>query len=351
MKQQFRFKLEDGTVVTGGNPAEALMKVNAQTTGKTLDNKFGKKKKNLEKEQALADFEKLYNGYIELEKKLRSREAVKTTPDIVEVKEDKIGEVIEIKTNPDSNSEKNTVAAGTTEENQTPRIEPAEDSDVNKNPEFKPGIIKSPSVLLNAEAADRWLEGNLVNDTGEKRLERLAQLKLEIESDKRISDSDKVLCLEAIDREEDRLKKDDKIAEKTEELKNIIDKSSELNKNAPDYLQPAQELKADFYGPALRPDGSFPMGAVSLSENSLMALKFEKIPGKTDEVYSQLILTSEIIKRALTSPDNYILPMYDINSKSKTFDKATKIIIMRHATLQRNGNDWIVTKKGEVVLE
>ncbi len=349
MKQLFRFKLEDGTVVTGANPVEALMKVNAQTTGKTLDNKFGKEKKTLEKELALADFEKLYNGYIELEKKIRGGEAVKTTPDIVEVKEDKTGEVIEIETNPDSNSEKNTVAAGTTEENQTPPIEPAEDSDVNKNPEFKPGIIKSPSVLLNAEAADRWLEGNLVNDTGEKRLERLAQLKLEIENDQRTSDSDKALCLEAIGREEEKLNKDDKIAEKTEEIKNIIEKPSEPNKNTLEYLQPAPELKGDFYGPVLKPDGSFPAGAISLSPSSLMTLKFEKIPGKTEEVYGQLILSPEIIKRALESPDYYILPCYD--QITKTTGTPKNIVITRHVVFQRNGSDWIVAKKGEIVLE
>lgn len=77
MQPIFKFKLEDGTIVTGANPAEALMNVKASTTGKSLDDKFKKEEQGKEKSLAMLEFEKLYNEYKELEQKIKSGEKIK----------------------------------------------------------------------------------------------------------------------------------------------------------------------------------------------------------------------------------------------------------------------------------
>jgi hypothetical protein len=59
MKQLFRFKLEDGTIVTGANPVEALMQVKASTTGKAFDEKFKKEEKEKGRKEALVEFNRL----------------------------------------------------------------------------------------------------------------------------------------------------------------------------------------------------------------------------------------------------------------------------------------------------
>lgn len=91
MKQLFKFKLEDGTVVTGANPVEALMQVKTSTTGKNFDDKFKKGEQAKEKSEAMVEFEKLYSEYLELEKKIKSGEKVEKVPEAVtEVPEEEI---------------------------------------------------------------------------------------------------------------------------------------------------------------------------------------------------------------------------------------------------------------------
>jgi hypothetical protein len=62
------------------------------------------------------------------------------------------------------------------------------------------GVVKRPSVLINEQAADRWVEGNIQNETGENIIKRLNDLEELINNDKRISDYDKKLSLDAIKR-------------------------------------------------------------------------------------------------------------------------------------------------------
>lgn len=71
MKEIFKFKLKDGTIVTGANPVEALMNVPAKTTGQNLEKQFKKTRQEAEDGEGRLEFEKLLNEYLELEKKIR----------------------------------------------------------------------------------------------------------------------------------------------------------------------------------------------------------------------------------------------------------------------------------------
>jgi hypothetical protein len=70
----------------------------------------------------------------------------------------------------------------------------------NETGGFNPGVIKRPSVLINEQAADKWVDGNVQNEVAEKRIERLNELEELINNDKRISVADKKLSLDAINR-------------------------------------------------------------------------------------------------------------------------------------------------------
>jgi hypothetical protein len=83
MKQLFRFKLEDGTIVTGANPVEALMQVKASTTGKAFDEKFKKEEKEKGRKEALVEFNRLRDEYIQLKKQILGEEKVEKTPDVI----------------------------------------------------------------------------------------------------------------------------------------------------------------------------------------------------------------------------------------------------------------------------
>lgn len=85
--------------------------------------------------------------------------------------------------------------------------------------EFNPGKIAQPSVLINERAADSWLSGNLVNETGQKRIDRLDELE-KVVNKSRASDSDKKLSLDAINREKEKLK--NKPTVKSEEVSNPV---------------------------------------------------------------------------------------------------------------------------------
>lgn len=168
---------------------------------------------------------------IELNPEITNERANTTTE---EAPKEKQAEVIQPETttrNKPSNEPITTEEISTTEKGngETLQSQPEEtvvssdkdNSVVGNDVGFKPGVMKQPSVLINADAADNWLKGAIVNETGQKRLDRLNELETVVNKS-RASDADKKLSIDAINRERESLlgkeqsKKDNSIVENKE---------------------------------------------------------------------------------------------------------------------------------------
>jgi hypothetical protein len=110
---------------------------------------------------------------------------------------------------------------------------------------------------------------------------------------------------------------------------------------------PASTTADILYFPA--PNGnSFPASAGSSSKRSLDIYQAE-INGSKG-MLTLVLADNDVVKRALNSPDIYILPFYEIEGGSSQFNKAAGIKILEPALLQQETGQWVIKTKGLIKL-
>jgi hypothetical protein len=95
-------------------------------------------------------------------------------------------------------------------------------------------------------------------------------------------------------------------------------------------------------------NSSFPIAANSNTKRSFDAYHLE-INGST-ALFNLLCDDNEVVKRALDSPDIYIVQVCEIESSSANFGKATTIKLLEKGQLQKEGDQWILKKKSLIKL-
>jgi hypothetical protein len=221
----------------------------------------------------------------------------------------------------------------------SPKPSPADSTGAEKSSSV-PTILISAALLIIAAAVYSWIK---------KR--KKVKVKTDINSDKDdnnvAADEKKVQPIVDSHKTEN-----EKLWRKVKEQEILIAKLEEellLLKNKPsqDKIIPSFNTANAMYFPAPN-NSSFPIAANSNTKRSFDAYQLE-VNGSS-ALFNLLCNDAEVVKRALDSPDIYLLQVCEIEGSSANFGKATNIKLLEKGQLQKEGDQWVLKKKSLIKL-